>query len=592
MEKSDLKYEPVDYYNKVLKDEIIKQSSSYFDNYLSQSKIDISKNQELSKKYEDLYQKDKIGEKNIKKYKVYRLLLIILAVISFISFIFMGLSTDELILKITFITLSILLPIIFILIIALVINKKLRVLLQQDNINNKNLESLYIQGKTQVSPLLDLFNWKDLNNIMAKTTDIFKFDEELSPLKLLMLRNYYSLNDEPKANQSVLAVSSGDINTNPFVRFKILSQTMYNKTYSNSITISWTTTYTDGKGNTRFRTHTQVLTATISKPAPNFSTGVYTIYGNQAAPNLTFTRKPSYVDSTTSESQLLKIEKKEGKYMNELAAKSLEKGGNFQGLANTRFEGIFQAYDRNNELEYRLMFTPLAQQNMMDLFTKSPFGDDFYFTKNKKYNVIYTKHSQNSSIEFNPSFLYLEFNYKKIKENFVNFISLYFENLYFDLAPVLAIPLYQQTDAGYFDYKQDLPNVSSYDAEAIANHFNNQVFKPDKCVTDQILKVTRLNSDKTFDSFKVYSYGFKSIPHTTIITKVGGDGLPHAIPVKWFEYIKVDKSSIIKVANTKIDEKEENKTDFNALLNGQNIIRNKNIIAYLVKNNYNKDNNN
>ena len=61
---------------------------------------------------------------------------------------------------------------------------------------------------------------------------------------------------------------------------------------------------------------------------------------------------------------------------------ALEDGGNFQALANEEFDAQFNALDRNNEVEFRVLFTPLAQSNYKDIFENSPYGDDFLFSIN------------------------------------------------------------------------------------------------------------------------------------------------------------------------------------------------------------------
>ena len=53
---------------------------------------------------------------------------------------------------------------------------------------------------------------------------------------------------------------------------------------------------------------------------------------------------------------------------------------NFTEMGNAKFDALFGAVDRNNEVEFRVLFTPLAQKNMLDLLTdKNHYGDDFYF---------------------------------------------------------------------------------------------------------------------------------------------------------------------------------------------------------------------
>ena len=55
----------------------------------------------------------------------------------------------------------------------------------------------------------------------------------------------------------------------------------------------------------------------------------------------------------------------------------MKNGGQFQEMANSEFDVLFGANDRDHEVQFRLMYTPLAQRNTVDLI------------KDKKYfNVI------------------------------------------------------------------------------------------------------------------------------------------------------------------------------------------------------------
>ena len=55
---------------------------------------------------------------------------------------------------------------------------------------------------------------------------------------------------------------------------------------------------------------------------------------------------------------------------------------NFTAMTNDKFDVLFGATDRTNETEFRLLFTPLAQNSMINLIENAkPYGDDFYFVK-------------------------------------------------------------------------------------------------------------------------------------------------------------------------------------------------------------------
>ena len=65
------------------------------------------------------------------------------------------------------------------------------------------------------------------------------------------------------------------------------------KNYEGSLTISWEEEETDSDGNEKTVTHYQTLTATVTKPYPEYSEYKMLYYGHETAPKLTFFRSPS-----------------------------------------------------------------------------------------------------------------------------------------------------------------------------------------------------------------------------------------------------------------------------------------------------------
>ena len=227
----------------------------------------------------------------------------------------------------------------------------------------------------------------------------------------------------------------------------------------------------------------------------------------------------------------------------------------FTPLSNSKFEGLFGAFDRNNEVEFRLLFTPLAQKSMIDLLiSKKPYGDDFSFVKHNMINIIKSDHAQHLDFDGNP-YHFQNFDYDKAKENFTNYNMKNFQGIFFDFMPLLSIPVYQQHEEFVWEpthfYKG---NTTEYEAEVLANFMNEDVFRPDDCDTHMILKATFNHKVGKADVFEIHSYGFHTIPRVELVTKMGGDGNLHTIPVHWQEYVPVEKeigSAVIEVGGTK-----------------------------------------
>ena len=85
-------------------------------------------------------------------------------------------------------------------------------------------------------------------------------------------------------------------------------------------------------------------------------------------------------------------------------------------MSNTRFEVLFGALDRTNEVQFRELFTPLAQTNMVDLIlSKTGYGDDFNFRKRRRMNEIVSEHSQGRVMNLVPKD-YTSYSFDFIKE--------------------------------------------------------------------------------------------------------------------------------------------------------------------------------
>jgi len=110
--------------------------------------------------------------------------------------------------------------------------------------------------------------------------------------------------------------------------------------------------------------HSQVLTATVNKPCPRYYEQPYLVYANNAAPDLIFSRQDSDAEHMT-EKQVDKKVAKDIKKLSKKSEKSITKGENYTVLSNSEFEVLFGATNRNNEVQFRLLFTPLAQRELL-----------------------------------------------------------------------------------------------------------------------------------------------------------------------------------------------------------------------------------
>ena len=420
-------------------------------------------------------------------------------------------------------------------------------------IKNKTaeLEELKKKAYGQMAALNNLYEWNIYNILMVKTVPLIKMDRIFDMEKYNQLRDKFNYNDNNASNRSTVLAQSGSILGNPFVIYREYVQTMVNHTYTGSLTITWTERVSDGKGGSYLRSRSQTLHASVTKPKPSYNFNTKLVYGSEAAPDLTFTRSP--MDHGYSESDLKSFFKHQEKKVDEYR----KKHPNFTPLGNDEFEDFFGGLDRDHEVQYRLLFTPLAQKSMLDILTHSdPYGDDFSFYKDKMINTIISSHSQAADYDGDPSVFY-HFDLEVARENFINRNVAYFKGVFFDLAPLLAIPLYQQYPTNEYIFKRDIgADYSRHLSEMEANRFNDSYFKPSECITPLILKSEFYQQKGKVHSVAMHAHGFKGIEHCDYVSKMGGDGRSHKVPVYWTEYVPVEKVTPFIVQATDITRRQ------------------------------------
>lgn len=405
---------------------------------------------------------------------------------------------------------------------------------ERDNISNI-ITCLKDEAWNQMAPLNQLYDWDILTRMMTKTVPRLEFDRYFTTQRLADLRKTYGWDDSFNEERSVVYSHSGLINGNPFVICRTRKMEMGTKIYHGYKTIYWTETETDDKGNRRRVQRSETLHATVTAPYPEYFEKTRLIYGNTAAPDLKFYRKPSGLAGKESS-----LRYKWNRFTLRRKSRNLE-NGDFAMLTNEEFEVAFNTSNRNNNQQYALLFTPLAQESMMRLLQddKDGFGDDFDFDKNKMINIIFANHIQGLNLDLNPN-QYHSFDYDKAQEDFQRINSNYFRAIYFVFAPLLCVPMYQQIRPQSAIYGLDMPQKSSFwEHEALANFWGQKHFQHPQCVTNCILKTEEAPQNDGSTLLNVSAYGYRSESRITYISKFGGDGHYHNVPVEWNEYLPV-----------------------------------------------------
>jgi hypothetical protein len=412
---------------------------------------------------------------------------------------------------------------------------------------NEEKRILVDEAYQQMQPLNDLFDWGMPQTIFQQTVPLVKMDAFFDSRRFECMHNKYGLSGNGDSNRSVVFVQSGEIIGNPFLLSRSLTTWIGSKVYTGSLNISWTEShYENGKLVTE--THHQTLTASREKPFPCYGQDTSLIYCNEAAPNLSFSRSPSPAKGMNDKAIAHFVDKK-SKEINKMSEKSVSSGHSFTAMANTEFEALFGAFDRNDEVGFRLLYTPMAQRETTSLIKDKAtgYGDDWSFSKNGGINVLHAEHLNNQDLSGQPG-LFIDYELQASRKKFADYNNGYFRSLFFALAPLLAVPLYQQQKPHEYIYRDVSPTLaSSWEHEYLVNQMNINFLRHPSSITTNILKTNLVSSDGETDQIKITANGYKGIDRIDYVDVLGGDGRIHSVPVPWVEYLPVSKDTMAYV---------------------------------------------
>lgn len=434
------------------------------------------------------------------------------------------------------------------------VHPKLKALKSERERLSTQIKELKNKAWEQMAPLNRLYDWDVLTRMMEKTVPRLEFDPYFTTQRLADLKVTYGWDDSFNADRSVLYSHSGLINGNPFIICRTKRMQMGSKTYQGFKTISWTTRERGSDGKYHTVHHSQTLSATVTAPYPEYFEKTRLIYGNTAAPDLVFYRKQSNLAGEEGSFAYRRTRRQLRRKANDLTK------SDFAVMTNEDFEVAFDTRNRNNNQQFALLFTPLAQENILRLLKDRQvgYGDDFDFYKNKMINIIIPDHMQELNLDMNPA-QYRHFDYEKAKEEFKKINAEYFKAIYFSLAPLLCVPMYQQIRPLEAIYgRKTLRHSSFWEDESLANFWGEDRFKHPNCVTDSILKTAKCDVGNGDSVITVYAYGYRRRQRLTYVSVWGGDGRSHQVPVYWDEYINVTGQGSIRI-------REDNDFEDNAI---------------------------
>ncbi len=550
--------EPVKGYNEYYRTQFSDNATAYFNELVEKSGIEVEQNRNTVKKYKaELATVEKLTRK-VNSQKALKGFLIFLAVAGFLAFVIgiAALVYGYYLAGGILLGVGLALGVSMTVVICVCVNPRIKDSEAERAKHQQKADELLKEAWRQMAPLNALYDSDITRRLIEKTVPLLKIDRNFGMRRYDYLSGKYGFGENRANNRSTIGILTGEILGNPFVVDREIVRVIGTCTYTGSLVIHWTTTSVDSDGNVYTQHHTQTLTATVTKPKPYYHQETRLIYGNEAASQLHFTHEPSHAERK-SEDALEKHVKKGTKKLRRLQEEKLKKGENFTEMGNNEFDVLFGALDRDNEVEFRLLFTPLAQKNMLALMKdKENYGDDFRMIKSGCLNFISSEHSARWDMDTNYR-RYIKYDVDEARATFVGFNAAYFRSLYFDFAPLLSIPLYQQHKPAEYIYKHDYErNYTSYEAEYAANAVGEAAFKHHLSATQAILKTSLVSKDGASDHVAVTAHSYRIEPRVDFVPVLGGDGDIHSVPVPWDEYIPISNVRTVKIKELDVDDRE------------------------------------
>lgn len=575
--------EPLKYYKTELAQKFLDRITSLFEELLKNSNIDIEANRKSVKEYNDITKDKTKNERKLKLLDICSWLLFF--VVCYLGFWDVKFSLllkklleskgeiQETVLRVALFSIAILLIIIFNFKFLGGKKKKLR---EKINDLKTTLQLKKEECYSQVFPFLKLFESNISNKIATEIIPTLKIDENFKIERYANLVKNFGLLEKLKSEFSTKDIISGEILGNPFIIIKSLYNQTADKVYTGSRTVSWTEYYREN-GETRSRTVSQTLTASIVRPEQLFHENINLIYGNEVAEHLVFTREPKFVHELTPR-KLEKYIKKTEKEIKKMSEKAIKEGKSFLEMGNTEFDALFHALDRNNEVEFRVLFTPIAQKNMIEVIKDKDFGDDFRFYKDEKLNVI--TNNKKWTLNINKNY-YNDFSFDVIKEKYFEINKEFFSNFYRLFLPILTIPIYHQHKSQDYIYGNEFNyNYNPYSSEVMANLLGEDVFSHPETTTHSILKTNTIKTKGDIDLVEVIGNSYKEVSRVEYVPVRANNGRVYDVPVDWVEYVPLTAYNKMEIKKLNIKENE-----FENSINNDEFSKATNNKRYAYKNN-------
>lgn len=385
----------------------------------------------------------------------------------------------------------------------------------------------YVKLVTKLYPLTNNLDSDVVFDLLEKLIPPLKFDSFLSVKNSKVWDKYIAANND----RSMMNCFSGSIKQNPFIVTHAKHTGMFPFTYSGTV-VRYATRTRTVNGRTETYSVAVPVTATVVLPAPKWWETVTLYYLNNAASELCFANAKAFKDEKS-------------------AIKFFSKNNKMSAMDNPAFDRYFPC-KRNDEIAFRTLFSPLAQENIVELFK---IRNDYSVEKNFLLTTINSNEFLPSKFNYSLMPLKREFDIRKIEKMFFSILYEFIKNIYWMFAPILSIPLYQQYESRWTPPKKPEP-FAIHENEALINKaYNPSIFNHPSCETQNILKCETISTnDDGTQIVNVTAHGYKMNRRIEVVTIVHPEVGPTPVPVPVIDYIQVAKTS--QVYNAFIDANE------------------------------------
>ncbi len=415
--------------------------------------------------------------------------------------------------------------------------------------------------REQVAPLHRLLDWNTVNDLLMRSVPELELDAYLPAERLREFLERFGGTGKLLEGKSVVALQTGTIAGNPFFIVRTKGVRMVERCYEGSRTVHWVESQRDSRGNRVMVHRSQTLYAQVYQKAPEFDQSTFLLYGHDAAPTLTFSRKPSeFSGEEKGFFQRLRM-RQETKRLEDFS-RNLDDEYGFTIMANREFETLFHSTDRSDESRFRLLFTPLAQQQMVRLLndTEVGYGDDFTFIKKGKTNLILADHLKEATLGTGPE-RFAGYELDAVRRMFCQGIQEDLRHLWFALAPLLTIPLYREPAPRKAEVPLSPP--SDWEHELQANALGAKRFAHPTCITDCILHAETTDHYGAASEARIRAHGFAGKKRVEYVSVRAANGRCYDVPVPWIEYRAVHRDTPIRcTANISARERRHIRTEF------------------------------